>query len=91
MKKILLPIILLTLLGCDSAENKEKAKDNHSLQISQETFKSEWPFTINTVELQCYKGGAFIEDLSTNRVYALTGLANSIGTNGNKSSTDIND
>ncbi|MDQ5989813.1 Protein of uncharacterised function (DUF2511) [Acinetobacter baumannii] len=90
MKKILLAVSLLALFGCDSSETNEAAKDKNTVQITQETFQSEWPFNVNTVELQCYKGGAFIEDVSTNEVYGLTGLANTIGTNGKKSSNNIN-
>lgn len=91
MKKLFLAVSLLALFGCDSSETKETSKDKNTAQITQETFQGEWPFTVNTVELQCYKGGAFIEDISTNEVYGLTGLANTIGTNGKKSSRNIND
>ncbi|MEY0875202.1 DUF2511 domain-containing protein [Providencia manganoxydans] len=90
MKKILLAVSLLALFGCDSSETNEVAKDKNTVQITQETFQGDWPFNVNTVELQCYKGGAFIEDVSTNEVYGLTGLANTIGTNGKKSSNNIN-
>lgn len=90
MKKILLAVSLLALFGCDSSETNEAPKGKNTVQITQETFQGEWPFNVNTVELQCYKGGAFIEDVSTNEVYGLTGLANTIGTNGKKSSNNIN-
>ncbi|HHV7358398.1 TPA: DUF2511 domain-containing protein [Morganella morganii] len=93
MNKIFLPAVFLItssvfLTGCDSSEPEQP---KNIKQISQTTYSGEWPFTSDTVEIECYKGGAFVKDVETGNVYGLTGFANNLGTNGKTKSTNIND
>ncbi|WP_053014250.1 MULTISPECIES: DUF2511 domain-containing protein [Xenorhabdus] len=92
MRKFLLILSsALLLTACDS-EQSEPTKPYNSLEISQESYGDKWAFNADKVELQCYKGGAFVEDLSDkdNTVYGLTGLANTLKTNGKKEAQNIN-
>ncbi|PHM36180.1 hypothetical protein Xmau_04324 [Xenorhabdus mauleonii] len=91
MRKFLLLVSsVLFLAACDSDSPKPANKPYNSVEISQESYGDKWAFNTNKVELQCYKGGAFVEDLKTNTVYGLTGLANTLKTNGKKDAQDIN-
>ncbi|CDH06577.1 conserved exported hypothetical protein [Xenorhabdus bovienii str. oregonense] len=90
MKKLVLLVSsALFLTACDSEPSK-LIKPLNSLEISQESYGDKWAFNADKVELQCYKGGAFVEDLSDNIVYGLTGLANTLKTNGKKEVQNIN-
>lgn len=91
-KMFLTAVFLITssvfVTGCDSSEPEQP---KNIKQISQATYSSEWPFTSETVEIECYKGGVFVKDIETGNVYGLTGFANSLGTNGKTKSININD
>ncbi|PHM65712.1 hypothetical protein Xsto_01864 [Xenorhabdus stockiae] len=89
MRKVLILAGALFLTACDS-EQSESTKSYNSLEISQESYGDKWAFNADKAELQCYKGGVFVEDLSDNTVYGLTGLANTLKTNGKKEAQNIN-
>ncbi|CDL85704.1 DUF2511 domain-containing protein [Xenorhabdus cabanillasii] len=90
MKKILILLSsALFLAACDSGSS-EPTKPYNSLEVNQESYGDKWAFATDKVELQCYKGGAFVEDLTNNTVYGLTGLANTLKTNGKKEAQNIN-
>ncbi|MGV8004468.1 DUF2511 domain-containing protein [Photorhabdus temperata subsp. temperata] len=58
--------------------------------ITKDEYGDEWAFNSNEAQLQCIYGGAFIMDLDTNRVYAMTGLANALARKGKYPAEDIN-
>ncbi|HEJ6912272.1 TPA: DUF2511 domain-containing protein [Serratia marcescens] len=46
--------------------------------IEKSEYKGQWPFSFKEGALQCIKGGAFVLDYDSGKMYALTGLARSI-------------
>jgi len=65
MKKLLLLTLLIFAIGCsDSTETSNK-------KLTKQTFKKEWAFTVDAVELQCND----LVVVANGHKYPLTGFA----------------